>query len=138
MEKKFFLAAFILCLAATVSGMPLRSTSHEGPYYIGEVKNIAGVEGCLAQEDAESILAKLPDLKAFAAEYDRLRTENKCGVFVGQALIVGQIGVDTTDSENGRWRIVHIQFQNPNMELTHGFLITWGNDAIVTRREQQL
>lgn len=114
-----------------------RSISHEGAYYIGEFKQIPGVEGCTEKAAAEAVFRKLPDLVAFNAEYNRLRSEKQCGIFMGGAFILGQIGSDVRDADGARWRIVHIRYINPRQEAAEAYLLTWGDDTIITERFQR-
>ena len=108
--------------------------NHEGPYVIGEIKNVQGIEGCMGREDMLSVFHKLPDRLALVAEFNRLVAEKKCGTFTGSAKVIGQLEKDVLDSQNAPWRVIQIEYYGDNA-LLEGYLIAWGTENIVIRKE---
>jgi hypothetical protein len=127
---KIFVIFLLLVLAQTAPVF----ADHEGPYVIGEVKDMSGVAGCLAKDDAIAIFKNLPDVKALALEFDRLRFERKCAFFNGNGRVLGQIHSDVPDNNGVPWRIIHIQYF-VNAAPFEAYLITWGTESIVVKKE---
>ena len=123
-----FLFISIFCIAAPAYA------NHEGPYVVGEIKNVQGIEGCMGREDMLSVFHKLPDRLALVAEFNRLVAEKKCGIFTGSAKIIGQLEKDVLDNQDAPWRIIQIEYYGTDA-LFEGYLIAWGTENIVIRKE---
>jgi len=132
MQKNIFRVLSLVLLLAVPFVQPAYA-NHEGTYIVGEVKEIEGAPGCIEKGDMVMVFNRLPDTKEMVQVFQRLRSEKKCGLFVGTAKIIGQIGNDVRDNEDTPWRIVHIQYLLNNVP-TESYLLTWGTETSVTKK----
>ena len=124
---KNIVGAFALMLFAATSAY----ANHEGPYIIGEIKEIGVTPACHEKDDMLSVLNMLPNIQALVQQLKRLREAEKCGIFFGSPKILGQIGPDKNDNDGMPWRVVHVEYITPDNVEEQAYLLVWGTETPV-------